>query len=68
MKKFTHSFIGNAVKTRQNLGISFILTCLHFARWFSSYCQRSIKLNGTTKPISIEYKMVHGLNRAVFRT
>ena len=26
------------------------------------------KLNGISQPISIEYKMVHGLNQAVFRT
>ena len=27
-----------------------------------------VKLNGISQPISIEYKMVHGLNQAVFRT
>ena len=27
-----------------------------------------VKLNGFSQPISIEYKMVHGLNQAVFRT
>ena len=27
-----------------------------------------VKLNGIRQPISIEYKMVHGLNQAVFRT
>ena len=26
-----------------------------------------IKLNGVSQPISIEYKMVHGLNQVVFR-
>ena len=28
----------------------------------------TVKLNGVSPPISIEYKMVHGLNKAVFRT
>ena len=26
-----------------------------------------VKLNGVSQPISIEYKMVHGLNQAVFK-
>ena len=28
----------------------------------------TIKLNGVSQAISVEYKMVHGLNQAVFRT
>ena len=28
----------------------------------------TVKLNGISQPISIEYKMVHDLNQAVFRT
>ena len=28
----------------------------------------TVKLNGVNQPISIEYKMVHGLNQAVFTT
>ena len=28
----------------------------------------TVKLNGVSQTISIEYKMVHGLNQAVFRT
>ena len=45
---------GNTVKKRQNLGISLLLTCLH---------------NGVSHvPISIEYKIVHGLNQTVFGT
>ena len=28
----------------------------------------TVKLNGVSQPISIEYKMVHGLNQAVFTT
>ena len=27
-----------------------------------------VKLNGVSQPISTEYKMVHGLNQAVFTT
>ena len=27
-----------------------------------------VKLNGVSEPISIEYKMVHGLNQAVLAT
>ena len=27
-----------------------------------------VKLNGFSQPISIEYKMIHGFNQAVFRT
>ena len=37
----TPTFYGNTDKTRQKLGISFLLTCLHFTRWFTYYCQRS---------------------------
>ena len=28
----------------------------------------TVKLNGASRPISIEYEMVHGFNQAVFRT
>ena len=28
----------------------------------------TVKLNRVSQPISIEYKMVHGLNQAVFKT
>ena len=28
----------------------------------------TVKSNGVSQPISIEYKMVHGLNQAVFTT
>ena len=28
----------------------------------------TVKLNRVSQPISIEYKMVHGLNKALFRT
>ena len=28
----------------------------------------TVKLNGVSQPISIEYKMVHGLIQAVFKT
>ena len=28
----------------------------------------TIKMNGVSKPILIEYKMVHGFNQAVFKT
>ena len=28
----------------------------------------TFKLNGVSQPISVEYKMVHGLNQAVFKT
>ena len=34
----TNSFIhGDTAKNWRNLGISLILTCLHFTRWFSYY-------------------------------
>ena len=28
----------------------------------------TVKLNGVSQPISVEYKIVHGLNQAGFRT
>ena len=28
----------------------------------------TIKLNGASQPVSIEYKMVHGINQVVFGT
>ena len=28
----------------------------------------TVKLNGVSQPVLIEYKMVHGFNQAVFRT
>ena len=27
-----------------------------------------VKMNGVSKPISVEYKMVHGFNQTVFKT
>ena len=42
MKKFTDV---NTVKTRQNVGISFILTCFHFAHWFGHTIANGINFN-----------------------
>ena len=58
---------GNSVKNGQ----IYVQYFFHFRLFtFHSLVQSllpMVKLNGVSQPISIEYKMVHGLNQAVFR-
>ena len=62
---------------RQNLGISFnTVKTAKSGYFFPSHLFTfhsvvqlllpTVKLNGFSQPISLEYKMVHGLNQAVF--
>ena len=65
MKKLTYSwsYHQNTAKSRY-LFHSRLFT-------FHSFVQLllpKVQLNGISQPISIEYKMVHGLNQAFFKT
>ena len=65
MKKFTHSW-----QCRQHPAKSRYFFHSHLFTFHSlvQLLLPTVKLNGISQPISIEYKMVHGLNQAVFRT
>ena len=60
MEKSTHS--RKYRQNRQSLGISIILDRLH---WLVQLLLPMVKLNRVSQPISIEYKMVHGLRSIV---
>ena len=64
MKKLTHSWKYN--KKRQNLGIfSFFRSHLFTFHSSAQLLLPTVKLGGVSQPISIEYKVAHGLNQAV---
>ena len=63
-------FHGFTVKNSQNLGISlssFSLVYILLIGSVTIIANSQTELRGS-EPISIEYKMVHGLNQAVFKT
>ena len=60
MKKFTHSW-----QCRQHPAKSRYFFHFHL---LVQLLLPNVKLNEISQPISIEYKMVHGLNQAVFGT
>ena len=65
MKKLAQSgsYHENTAKSRY-----LFLSCLFTFYSLVQLLLPMIKLTGVSQPISIEYKMVHGLNQAVFRT
>ena len=65
MRKFTHS-----CQCRQHPANSgyFFYSHLFIFHSLVQLLLPTVKLNGISQPISMEYKMVHCLNQAVFRT
>ena len=58
--------LGNTVKTPAKSGYFFPSRLFTFHSLVQLLLP-TVKLNGVSQPISIEYKMVHGLNQAMFR-
>ena len=61
-------FLETCFKTLIALLSHLRLLNLEVSSKYRSILLPTVKLNGVSKPISIEYKMVHGLNQAAFKT